>query len=268
MDRARNSLWIGDQSATTQFASGILWRVTIKIACLLSCLARHSEASNAFGFQATRLFPMRLPRDPDGSRNTDTFGAGNDNHRSPARNPTNSTAVDLTLDPIIKEFKKLESGIETVIDPVNANFRDEEVLESITVQKIIVSEGYVLHPQKFVLGWTAEYIDLKIDTRLAARVEGKSSIARLGIVVHMTAPTIHAGFEGQIRLEIANYGLFPVRFAPQDENMPTGVRNHSWRTRKSVSIAIRTANEFSSRKRCRITIRRFPKDRTVRVSRP
>ena len=127
----------------------------------------------------------------------------------------NSTAVDLTLDPIIKEFKKLESGIETVIDPVNANFRDEEVLESITVQKIIVSEGYVSTSSKFVLGWTAEYIDLKIDTRLAARVEGKSSIARLGIVVHMTAPTIHAGFEGQIRLEIANYGLFPVRLRPK-----------------------------------------------------
>jgi dCTP deaminase len=122
-----------------------------------------------------------------------------------------STSVDLTLDPIIKEFKKLESGIETIIDPVNANFKDEEVLESITVQKIIDDEGYVLHPQKFILGWTAEYIDLKIDTRIAARIEGKSSLARLGIVVHMTAPTIHAGFDGQIRLEIANYGLFPVR---------------------------------------------------------
>jgi dCTP deaminase len=126
-----------------------------------------------------------------------------------------STAVDLTLDPIIKEFKPLEKGIETVIDPVNANFRAEEVLESITEEKTIGDEGYILHPQKFVLGWTAEYVDLKIDTRIAARVEGKSSIARLGIVVHMTAPTIHAGFEGQIRLEIGNYGMFPVRLRPK-----------------------------------------------------
>ena len=126
-----------------------------------------------------------------------------------------STAVDLTLDPIIKEFKKLEKGIETIIDPVNANFKAEEVLESITDEKIIGDDGYVLNPQKFILGWTAEYVDLKIDTRIAARVEGKSSIARLGIAIHMTAPTIHAGFEGQIRLEIANNGLFPVRLRPK-----------------------------------------------------
>ena len=51
-DGSREELVVDrSQSATTQFASGILWRVTIKIACLLSCLARHSEASNAFGFQ-------------------------------------------------------------------------------------------------------------------------------------------------------------------------------------------------------------------------
>lgn len=133
----------------------------------------------------------------------------------PAPVAYDSTAVDLTLDPIIKEFKPLGSGLETIIDPVNANFKDEEVLESITTEKTIPEAGYVLQPQKFILGWTAEYVDLKIDTRLAARVEGKSSIARLGIVIHMTAPTIHAGFEGQIRLEIANYGLFPVRLRPK-----------------------------------------------------
>lgn len=125
-----------------------------------------------------------------------------------------STSVDLTLDPIIKEFKQLEKGLETIIDPVNANFKEEEILDSITTQKTIEMSGYVLQPITFILGWTAEYIDLKIDTRIAARIEGKSSLARLGIVVHMTAPTIHAGFDGQIRLEIANNGIFPVRLRP------------------------------------------------------
>jgi dCTP deaminase len=125
-----------------------------------------------------------------------------------------STAVDLTLDSVIKKFKPLSSGIETVVDPVNANFQDEEILEGITDTENIGDNGYVITPGTFILGWTVEYIDLKVDTRIAARVEGKSSIARLGISVHMTAPTIHAGFEGQIRLEIANHGRYPVRLRP------------------------------------------------------
>jgi dCTP deaminase len=125
-----------------------------------------------------------------------------------------STAVDLTLDPVIKKFKTLSSGLETVVDPVNANFQDEQILEGITETENMSSSGYVLAPSTFILGWTAEYIDLKVDTRIAARIEGKSSIARLGVAVHMTAPTIHAGFEGQIRLEIANHGLYPVRLRP------------------------------------------------------
>lgn len=133
----------------------------------------------------------------------------------PAPVAFDSTAVDLTLDPIIKLFKKMDGGIETIIDPVNATFKNEEVLESITEEKTLESDGYVLRPGDFILGWTSEYIDLKIDTRVAARVEGKSSLARLGVVVHMTAPTIHAGFDGQIRLEIGNNGHFPVRLRPK-----------------------------------------------------
>jgi dCTP deaminase len=62
-----------------------------------------------------------------------------------------------------------------------------------------------------VLGWTREYVDLKTDARLAGRVEGKSSLARLGLGVHITAPTIHSGFKGRIRLEIINHGDVPIR---------------------------------------------------------
>ena len=47
--------------------------------------------------------------------------------------------------------------------------------------------------------------------RLAARVEGKSSLARLGLAVHVTAPTIHAGFDGHTQLEIINHGGVPIR---------------------------------------------------------
>jgi dCTP deaminase len=127
----------------------------------------------------------------------------------------NSTSVDLTLDPIISEFKEQRKGIETTIDPANATFREEEVLKDITERITIPDHGYVLRPRTFILGWTAEYIDLRDATRIAARVEGRSSLSRLGIAVHMTAPTIHAGYDGQIRLEIINHGFFPVRLRPR-----------------------------------------------------
>ncbi|MBZ0230531.1 MAG: dCTP deaminase, partial [Bauldia sp.] len=56
-----------------------------------------------------------------------------------------------------------------------------------------------------------EYIDLKTDSRLAGRVEGKSSLARLGLGIHLTAPTIHSGFKGRIRLEMVNHGAMPIK---------------------------------------------------------
>jgi dCTP deaminase len=70
-------------------------------------------------------------------------------------------------------------------------------------------EGFVLQPGAFVLGWTAETI--RLSDKMAACVEGKSGLARLGLVVHMTAPTIHAGFgPAPIRLEIANHGTIAI----------------------------------------------------------
>jgi dCTP deaminase len=81
------------------------------------------------------------------------------------------------------------------------------------------SEGFVLPPGAFVLGWTSEQIQLPHASRLAARVEGRSSLARLGVGVHVTAPTIHAGFGylgdpahlgTRIRLEIWNCGPLHV----------------------------------------------------------
>ena len=62
-------------------------------------------------------------------------------------------------------------------------------------------DGFDLEPKQFVLGYTRQKIYLPNASRIAARVEGKSSLARLGVGVHVTAPTIHAGFgfnpEGQ-----------------------------------------------------------------------
>jgi dCTP deaminase len=71
-----------------------------------------------------------------------------------------------------------------------------------------------------VLGQTVEKVDFplsKCGKCFSARVEGKSSLARCGIIVHFTAPTIHAGFKGPITLEIINFGPIDFMLYP---NMP------------------------------------------------
>lgn len=126
-----------------------------------------------------------------------------------------STSIDLTLDPHISEFNRNPSYLRNVIDPTHQDYDTDEALKQITTTKEIDhSNGYELKCDELVLAWTSEYVSLPLDTRVAARVEGKSSLARLGVAVHMTAPTIHAGFKGQIRLEIRNYGHVPVLLKP------------------------------------------------------
>ncbi len=72
----------------------------------------------------------------------------------------------------------------------------------------IPETGYVLKPHLFVLGRTLERVTLPIvaGQSLAARIEGKSSFARCGLLVHFTAPTVHAGFDGTLTLEMINLG--------------------------------------------------------------
>ncbi|HXY26340.1 MAG TPA: dCTP deaminase [Candidatus Acidoferrum sp.] len=65
-----------------------------------------------------------------------------------------------------------------------------------------------------VLGISRERVNLKLGSRIAARVEGRSSLARLGLLVHLTAPTIHAGFAGNITLEMINHGPFYLQIVP------------------------------------------------------
>ncbi len=80
--------------------------------------------------------------------------------------------------------------------------------------------GYSLQPRAFVLGQTIERVHLPIREGrpvLAARVEGRSSFARCGLIVHFTAPTIHAGFDGTITLEMINLGPCPIALYPDME---------------------------------------------------
>jgi dCTP deaminase len=129
----------------------------------------------------------------------------------PSEQAYSSTSVDLTLDRTLSVYKPETRGLDRIADPGLADFDHEAIAAELLTTVRISSDGFVFKPGYLALAWTKEYIELKAEARLAARVEGKSSLARYGIVVHMTAPVIHAGFPGQIRLEMFNHGNIPVR---------------------------------------------------------
>lgn len=106
-------------------------------------------------------------------------------------------------DHFIVYCKSKHSHSRHIIDPYN--------VESIVRHTVSyrVSDYIVIEPGDFVLGRTQEIIGLPDD--IAAKIDGKSSIARLGIVVHQTGGFIDAGFCGTITLEISNANSFPVK---------------------------------------------------------
>ncbi len=76
--------------------------------------------------------------------------------------------------------------------------------------------AFHMAPGVFTLARTRERVHLPKTSRLAARVEGRSTLARLGLVVHMTAPVIHADFEGVIVLEMYNFNHYPLILRPNE----------------------------------------------------
>jgi len=80
----------------------------------------------------------------------------------------------------------------------------------------IPATGYPLEPKTFVLGITKELVGLRLipGKTLAARIEGKSSVARCGLLVHFTAPTVHAGWHGPLALEMINLGKAAFTLRP------------------------------------------------------
>lgn len=127
-----------------------------------------------------------------------------------------STSVDLTLAPQIRTWRAAapDGGTPLILEPGSPGYHHQLTAERHTDSLELQPDGYVIPPQGFVLAWTAEHISLPSHARLAARVEGKSSLARCALTVHVTAPTIHAGFDGQIQLEICNIGPLHVRLTP------------------------------------------------------
>jgi len=128
---------------------------------------------------------------------------------SPPIDAYDSTAVNLTLDSLIRVFRTNVPGF--IFDPGAPGYKAAELIRSATDPVVIPQQGWELPRGILVLGWTRERVDLDFKGRVAARVEGKSGLARLGLGVHVTAPTIHAGFPGTIQLELVNHGPLPIK---------------------------------------------------------
>jgi len=107
-----------------------------------------------------------------------------------------------------KDFKVFNHSTKPYIDP-----KDPETFKGLT-RSVVVSEekSFVLQPSEFVLGVTFEKIALPDD--IGARIEGRSSWGRLGLIVHSTAGYIDPGFEGTVTLELCNIGKLPILLYP------------------------------------------------------
>lgn len=128
--------------------------------------------------------------------------------------PYQTSAVDLRLG---NEVAYLKDGLPFDVNLGRGGFAALFGPNSIR-HTLTQEQPFVLRPGRLVLGRTHERVGLPLGadeaTCLAARVEGKSSYARCGLLVHFTAPTIHAGFSGTITLELYNMGPLNIVLYP------------------------------------------------------
>ncbi len=124
--------------------------------------------------------------------------------------PYNTSSVDLRLgDEIIRLDKALPAGI----DLRSKGFAALAQVSS-TPFRLSDEQPFSLAHGQFILARTLERVGLPIQPAgtpsLAARVEGRSSFARCGLLIHFTAPTVHCGFDGPLVLEMCNLGPYPI----------------------------------------------------------
>lgn len=112
--------------------------------------------------------------------------------------------IDLRLG---NEFRIFNVQAKGLVDPAR-----DGLAELTQLVRVKDGEPFIIHPDEFVLGITKEYIKLPDD--IAARIDGRSSLGRLGIVVHSTSGHVDPGFEGRLTLEISNIGRLPVALYP------------------------------------------------------
>jgi len=113
------------------------------------------------------------------------------------------SSIDIRLD---RFFRVFENHRYPHIDPA------QEQSELTREVEPVDDEPFILHPGEFVLGSTYEMVSLPDD--IAARLEGKSSLGRLGLLTHSTAGFIDPGFSGHVTLELSNVATLPIKLYP------------------------------------------------------
>lgn len=115
-------------------------------------------------------------------------------------------SIDVRID---KYFRLFDNHKYAHIDPAL------EQAELTRLVEVSESEPFILHPGEFVLGSTYERVSLPDD--IAARLEGKSSLGRLGLLTHSTAGFIDPGFSGHVTLELSNMATLPIKLWPRSK---------------------------------------------------
>ena len=113
------------------------------------------------------------------------------------------SSIDVRLD---RFFRLFDNHKYAVIDPA------EDQPDLTRLVDVEPDEPFILHPGEFVLGSTFESVTLPDD--VAARLEGKSSLGRLGLLTHSTAGFIDPGFTGHVTLELSNVATLPIKLWP------------------------------------------------------
>ncbi len=114
------------------------------------------------------------------------------------------SSIDLHVDSLFRTFHNHRYPF------IDVKKEMEGLTEMVEVKP---EEPFILHPGEFVLGSTMEYVKLPHD--LVARLEGKSSLGRLGLLIHSTAGYVDPGFEGHLTLELSNVANLPITIYPE-----------------------------------------------------
>lgn len=119
------------------------------------------------------------------------------------------SSIDVRISNLFRVFRNHTAG---VIDVKQDMTGLTELVEMPVGPDGVGDEPFMLHPGEFVLGSTLERVAVPDD--LVGRVEGKSSLGRLGLLIHSTAGFVDAGFDGHITLELANVASLPITLYP------------------------------------------------------
>jgi dCTP deaminase len=113
------------------------------------------------------------------------------------------SSLDVRVDRLFRVFRNSRYPY------IDVKLEQEELTELV---EVAADEAFILHPGEFVLGSTLERVRLPDD--LVARLEGKSSLGRLGLLIHSTAGFIDPGFDGHVTLELSNVANLPITIYP------------------------------------------------------